>query len=68
MSRSLLAKAAIFIGLALLLLAALLFANGYLCLFNKASCGMVEPLLALPVVTLGFFVFGGGLLALRRGK
>ncbi len=68
MSRSLLAKIAIVAGIALLLLAALLFANGYLCIFNKASCGMVEPLLALPVVALGLFVGGGGLLALRHRK
>ncbi|MDR7132843.1 hypothetical protein J2X06_000027 [Lysobacter niastensis] len=46
-------SAEILIGSLLLVGAGLLFSNSYFCFFNQASCGMVEPLLALPVTWLG---------------
>ena len=66
MSRSELAKTAIALGMALLLLAAVLFTNGHFCFFNKASCGMVEPLLALPALILGLVAILAGVLGIRH--
>ena len=62
------AKAAILSSVGLLLLAAALFTNGHFCFFNKVSCGMVEPLLATPVLVLGLFVGVIGLIGLRRSR
>jgi hypothetical protein len=67
MTRSLLAKTEMLIGVGLLAIAAVLFANSYLCLFNKASCGMVEPILAFYASLFGASFLGGGLLRGRNG-
>ena len=66
MSRSLLSKIILGFGALLLLGALALLTNGHFCTFNKASCGMVEPLLAIPVAVLGLFLTIGGLIAARR--
>ncbi|MBF6023967.1 hypothetical protein [Lysobacter niastensis] len=51
----------IFAGLLFLAGAGILFSNSRLCLFNRASCGMVEPLLALPLTWLGICVLVAGI-------
>ncbi|GHA76706.1 hypothetical protein [Cognatilysobacter bugurensis] len=66
MARSTLPKLITAAGVILLLLSLVLFTNGYFCTFNKASCGMVEPLIGLPVALAGFVLLVVGLLGLRR--
>ena len=41
------------LGIALILTSGVLFTNTYFCLFNKPSCGMVEPFYAIPAGLLG---------------
>ena len=66
MARSTLCKLAIALGAFLLLGSAVLFTNGHFCTFNKVSCGMVEPLIAVPVALAGAFLLVVGLLGIRR--
>jgi hypothetical protein len=68
MARSTLSKLAIAVGTVLLLVAVVLFTNGYFCTFNKVSCGMVEPLIAVPVGVLGVSFAIAGLLGIRHGR
>lgn len=68
MARSTLAKLITAAGAILLLLSLVLFTNGYFCTFNKVSCGMVEPLIGLPLALAGFVCLVVGLLGLRRNR
>ena len=68
MARSTSAKLITAAGAILLLLSLMLFTNGYFCTFNKASCGMVEPLIALPVAVAGFVLLVAGLLGVRGSR
>ena len=68
MARSKLAKFITAIGVALLLASVALFTNGYSCTFNELSCGMVEPLLGLPMALVGFLLFAFGLWAIRHDR
>jgi hypothetical protein len=52
---------------ALTLLAVLLFANSQLCWFNRESCGMVEPIVAVYALALAIPLTLAGLFH-RRGK
>ena len=58
-------SAEILVGSLLLIGAGLLFSNSYFCFFNHTSCGMVEPLLALPVTWLGICFTTAGM---ARGR
>ncbi len=68
MARSTWAKLAITLGSLLLFVSAVLFTNGYFCIFNKASCGMVEPLIALPMALLGACLVVVGLFGIRHAR
>ena len=66
MARSTLSKLAIALGAFLLLVSVVLFTNGHFCIFNKASCGMVEPLIAIPVALLAACLVIAGFLGIRH--
>ena len=56
------------LGIALILLSGVLFTNTYFCLFNKASCGMVEPFYAIPTAALGAILTAVGVLGMLRSR
>ena len=66
MARSTLSKLAIALGAFLLLVSVVLFTNGHFCIFNKVSCGMVEPLIAIPVALLAACLVIAGFLGIRH--
>ncbi len=66
MARSTWSKLAIALGAFLLLVSVALFTNGHFCAFNKVSCGMVEPLIAVPAALLGACLIIVGFLGIRH--
>ena len=66
MARSTLSKLAIALGAFLLVVSVVLFTNGHFCTFNKVSCGMVEPLIAVPVALLAACLIIAGFLGIRH--
>ena len=66
MARSTLSKLAVALGAVLLMASVALLTNEYFCTFNKASCGMVEPLIAVPLAMLGAGLIIAGFLGIRH--
>jgi hypothetical protein len=58
----------VILGIVLLLISGTLFANTYFCLFNKASCGMVEPFYAIPAGALGAVLAIAGAFGISRRR